>query len=114
MMRRDDAGMKNATTLIFPVGDFTSAIMRKVAESIGEASARGGTIVISLQWTARWSWDALCQLAESLHGRYRDARVCFTGVPPARLALLREVGLSGEWIVDEPLPGSAQEVLIAA
>ncbi len=106
--------MKNATTVIFPVGDFTSAIMRKVADSLGEASSRGRTIVISLQWTARWSWDALCQLSESLHGRYRNARVCFTGVPPARRALLREVGLSGAWIADEPLPGSAQQVLIAA
>jgi hypothetical protein len=114
MLRDDDAVMENATTVIFPVGDFTSAIMRKVADSLGEASARGRTIVISLQWTARWSWDALCQLAESLHGRYRDVRVCFTGVPPARLALLREVGLSDGWIVDEPLPGSAQEVLIGA
>ena len=105
--------MENATTVIVPVGDFTSAIMRKVVESFGEASAHGRAIVISLQWTARWSWDALCQLAESLHGRYRNARVCFTGVPPARLALLREVGLNAEWSVDEPLPGAARQVLIA-
>src|ERR1700679_3627763 len=106
--------MQNATTVIFPVGDFTAAIMRKVVDSLGEASARGRTIVISLQWTARWSWDALCQLSESLHGRYRDARVCFTGVPPAKRALLREVGLSAEWIVEEPLPGCTHQVLIAA
>ena len=99
-------------TIIFPVGDFTSAIMRKVADSLREAAARGRTIVISLQWTARWSWDALCELSASLHSRYREVRVCFTGVPPARRALLREVGLDG-WMVDEPLPG-AQQVLIAA
>jgi hypothetical protein len=105
--------MENATTVIFPVGDFTSAIMRKVADSLREAAARGSSIVISLQWTARWSWDALCELSESLHGRYREVRVCFTGVPPARCALLREVGLGG-WLVDEPLPGCAQQVLIAA
>jgi hypothetical protein len=104
---------ENATTVIFPVGDFTSAIMRKVTDSLSEAAARGRTIVISLQWTARWAWGALCELAESLHGRYRDARVCFTGVPPARRALLREVGLAA-WLVDEPLPGCAQQVLIAA
>jgi hypothetical protein len=110
---RDDADMKNATTVIIPVGDFTTVIARKLADSLGEAAARGRSIVISLQWTARWSWDALCELAASLHGRYRDVLVCFTSVAPARRALLREVGL-GSRIVDEPLPGSSQRVLISA
>jgi hypothetical protein len=111
---RDDAAMENATTIILPVGDFTSAVARKVADSLGDAAARGRAIVINLQWTARWSWDALCELAESLQGRYRDARVSFTCVPPARRALLREVGLGSNWIVDEPMLGTAQRVLISA
>ena len=106
--------MENATTVILPVGDFTSAIARKVSDSLGNAAARGRTIVISLQWTARWSWDALCELAESLHGRYRDARVCFTSVPPTGRALLRDVGLDGTWIVDAPALISAQRILISA
>jgi hypothetical protein len=106
--------MENATTVILPVGDFTSAIARKVSDSLGNAAASGRTIVISLQWTARWSWDALCELAESLHGRYRDARVCFTSVLPTGRALLREVGLDGTWIVDAPPLVSAQLVLISA
>ena len=105
--------MENATTVILPVGDFTSAIARKVSDLLSDAAAHGRTIVISLQWTARWSWDALCELAESLRGRHRDARVCFTRVPPTRRALLREVGLGSTWIVDEPLLGSAQRVLIS-
>jgi hypothetical protein len=106
--------MENATTLILPVGDFTSAIARKVAASLGDAAASGRAIVISLQLTARWSWDALCELAESLHGRYRDVRVCFTQVPPTGRALLREVGLGSNWIVAEPSLVSARRVLISA
>jgi hypothetical protein len=106
--------MENALTVILPVGDFTAAIARKVATSLGDAAARDSTIVISLQWTARWSWDALCELAESLHGRYRDVRVCFTQVPPTGRALLREVGLDSNWIVAEPALASAQRVLISA
>jgi len=111
---RDDAGMENATTIILPVGDFTSAIARKVATSLGDAAARGRTIVISLQWTARWSWDALCELAESLRGRYRDVHVCFTNVPPTGRALLNEVGLGSKWIVTEPALASVQRVVISA
>lgn len=106
--------MKNATTLILPVGDFTSAIARMVAEVLADAAACGRTIVISLKWTSRWSWDALCELEQSLHGRYRDVRVSFTGVSPAHRALLREVGLGGDWIVDEAAVASARRVLIAA
>jgi hypothetical protein len=106
--------MDNATTLILPVGDFTSAVASKVAEALGEAAARGRTIVISLQWTRRCSWGALCELAESLDGRYRDARVSFTRVAPALRALLREAGLSAAPIVDAPLPGRAHMVLISA
>jgi hypothetical protein len=106
--------MENATTVILPVGDFTSAIARKVAALLGDAAARGRTIVISLQWTVRWSWGALCELAESLRGRYRDARVCFTCVPPTGRALLREVGLGSNWIVEQPSLASAQRVLISA
>jgi hypothetical protein len=106
--------MENATTIILPVGDFTSAIARKVATSLGDAAAHGRTIVISLQWTARWSWGALCELADSLHGRYREARVCFTDVPPTGRALLREVGLGSNWIVAEPALASAQRVMISA
>ena len=110
---RDDAGMENATTVICPVGDFTTAIARKVADSLGDAAARGRSIVISLQWTARCSWDALCELAASLQGRYRDVRVCFTSVAPTRRALLREVGLGSRWILDEP-PLGGQRVMISA
>jgi len=106
--------MENVTTIILPVGDFTSAVARKVTDSLGDAAGRGRTIVINLQWTARWSWGALCELAESLRGRYRDARVSFTCVPPARRALLREVGLGNNWAADEPQLGPAQRVLISA
>jgi hypothetical protein len=106
--------MENATTVILPVGDFTSAIARKVATSLADAAAKGRSIVISLQWTARWSWDALCELADALRGRYRDVRVCFTRVPPTGRALLREVGLDSHWIVAEPSLVSAQRVLISA
>jgi hypothetical protein len=63
--------------------------------------------------TARWSWDALCQFAALLRGPDCDARVSFTHVPPTRRALLREVGLSGAWIVDAPPPLAAQRVLIS-
>jgi hypothetical protein len=106
--------MKNATTVILPVGNFTSAVARKVSDSLGDAAARGRTIVISLQWTARWSWDALCQLADSLRGRHRYARVCFTQVPPTRRALLGEVGLGDAWIIDAPSLVAAQRVLVSA
>jgi hypothetical protein len=106
--------MENATTVILPVGEFTSVIARKVSDSLGDAAAHGRTIVISLQWTARWSWGALCELAESLRGRYRDARVSFTRVAPNQRALLREVGLGSGWIVEEPLLASAQRVLICS
>ncbi len=113
-MLRDDAAMENATTVILPVGDFTAAIARKLADSLDDAAARGRTIVISLQWIARWSWGALCELADSLHGRYRDVRICFTRVAPTGRALLHEVGLGSGWIVEEPPLASAQRVLIAA
>jgi hypothetical protein len=56
----------------------------------------------------------LCELADSLRGRYREARVCFTSVPPTARALLREVGLDGTWIVDAPPLVWAQRVLITA
>jgi hypothetical protein len=106
--------MDNPTTLILPVGDFTSAIAGKVADALGEAAARGRTIVISLQWTKRCSWGALCELAESLEGRYRHVRVSFTRVAPALRALMREAGLGAAAIVDDPLPGRAHMVLITA
>lgn len=100
-MTRDDAGMENATTVIIPVGEFTTASAQRVADSLADPAARGGSIVISLQWTTRWSWDALCELSAALHGRYRDARVSFTRVAPARRALLWEVGLGSHGIVDD-------------
>jgi hypothetical protein len=106
--------MDNPTTLILPVGDFTSAIAGKVADALGEAAARGRTIVISLQWTKRCSWGALCELAESLEGRYRHVRVSFTRVAPALRALLYEAGLGTAAIVDGPLPGRPHMVLITA
>jgi hypothetical protein len=104
--------MENATTLIIPVGDFTAAVARKVADSLDDAAARGRTIVISLQWTARWSWDALCELAESLRGRYRGAHVSFTRVTPSGRALLSEVGLDGAWITNDAPRPAAHRVLI--
>jgi hypothetical protein len=106
--------MESPMTIIFPVGDFTAAIARKVATSLADAAARGRAIVISLRWTRSYSWNALCELAASLRGRYRDVRVSFTGVAPTRRALLREVGIDNRWIVNEPLPESAQRVLITA
>jgi len=105
--------MENATTVILPVGDFTWDILGKVSAVLDAAAARRSSIVISLQWTARWSWGALCQLAESLSGRYRDARVCFTCVTPAQRALFGEVGLGGNWIVEQA-PPAARRILIAA
>jgi hypothetical protein len=110
----DDPYMENATTVIFPIGDFTAAIARKVAISLADAAAHGRAIVISLRWTRSYSWNALCELAASLRGRYRDVRVSFTSVAPTRRALLREVGIDNSWIFDEPLPDSAQRVLISA
>jgi hypothetical protein len=106
--------MENATTIIIPVGDFTAAIARRVADSLDDAAADGRSIVISLQWTARWSWDALCQLAESLRGRFRAARVSFTRATPAGRALLGEVGIGSTWFTDESPSLSAQRVLIMA
>lgn len=106
--------MKNAMTVIVPIGDFTGTLARMVAEVLDEAALRSRTIVISLQWTARWSWDALCELEQWLHVRYRDVRVRFTAVSPAHRALLREVGLGGEWIVDAVPAGRARRVLLAA
>jgi hypothetical protein len=106
--------MKNATIVILPVGDFTSAVARKVTDALCTAAASGRRIVISLQWTARWSWDALCALAESLQERPGNARVYFTRVPPTGRALLHEVGLGDAWIVDEPALASTQRVLISA
>ena len=106
--------MKNATIVILPVGDFTSAVARKVTDALRTAAASGRSIVISLQWTARWSWDALCALAESLQGRHRDARVHFTRVTPTGRALLHEVGLGDAWIIDEPALVSTQRVVISA
>jgi hypothetical protein len=106
--------MENATTVILPVGDFTSVIARKIADSLDDAAARGRTIVISLQWTAGLCWDALCELAESLRGRYRDVHVSFTRVPPSRRALLREVGLDSDWIDEDAPVIAARRVLISA
>jgi anti-anti-sigma regulatory factor len=111
---RDDVDMKNAVTVILTVGDFTSALACKVSDLLGAAAARGRRIVISLECTARWSWDALCQLAALLRGRHRNARVSFSHVPPSRRALLREVGLDGTWIVEAPPPIAAQRVRISA
>jgi anti-anti-sigma regulatory factor len=106
--------MRNATTVILPVGDLTSALAQKVSDSLGAADARDRTIVISLQWTARWSWDALCQLAAFLHARRRDTRVSFTRVAPAQRALLREVGLDDAWFADASPLVAAQRVLVSA
>lgn len=106
--------MQNTLTVIVPIGDFTTTLARMVAEVLDEAAQRSRTIVISLQWTARWSWAALCELEQSLRVGYRDVRVCFTAVSPAHRALMREVGLGGEWIVDEVPSGRARRVLLAA
>jgi hypothetical protein len=111
---RDDAGMENATTVIIPVGAFTSAIERKVADALADAAANGCSIVISLQWTTRCSWDALCELSAALQGRYRDVRVTFTRVAPTRRALLAEVGLDNHWVVDQSVPRASERVLISA
>jgi hypothetical protein len=111
---RDDAGMKNALTVIVPIGDFTATLARMVTKVLDEAALGGRTIVISLQWTARWSWDALCDLEQSLRVRYRDVRVRFTAVSPTHRALLREVGLGREWIVEEVPAGRTRRVLLAA
>jgi hypothetical protein len=108
-------GMDNdATTLILPVGDFTSAIAAKVADALGDAAARGRTIVISLQWTKRCSWGALCELAESLEGRYRHVRVSFTRVAPALRGVLLEAGLGGRAILNDLVPARAHTILISA
>jgi hypothetical protein len=106
--------MENATTVIFPVGDFTAAIARQVADSLDDAAAHGRSIVISLQWTARWSWDALCDLAESLQGRFRAAQISFTQATPAGRALLGEVGIGSGWFTNEPPALAAQRILISA
>jgi anti-anti-sigma regulatory factor len=106
--------MQNTLTVIVPIGDFTTTLARMVAEVLEDAAQRARTIVISLQWTARWSWDALCELEQTLRVRYRDVRVCFTAVSPAHRALMHEVGLGCEWIVDELPPGRARRVLLAA
>ena len=106
--------MENATTVILPVGDFTPAMARKVADALGEAAAHGPSIVISLQWTTRCFWEALCELAEALRGRYRDVRVDFTNVPPTRRALLRELGLERACVVESTLPKSARRILVWA
>ena len=99
--------MENATTVIFPVGDFTAAIARQVADSLDDAARQGRTIIISLQWTARWSWDALCSLAESLNGRYRHVQVAFAGVTPAGRALLHEVGIEAG--IDATVPPTSTQ-----
>jgi hypothetical protein len=106
--------MENATTVIFPVGDFTAALARQVADSLDDAAAHGRSIVISLQWTARWSWGALCDLAESLHGRFRAAQISFTQVTPAGRALLGEVGIGNGWFIDAAPALGARRVLIMA
>jgi hypothetical protein len=106
--------MENPTTVILPVGDFTTAMARKITGALGEAAANGRTIVISLEWTTRCFWEALCELAEALQGPYRDVRVGFTSVLPARRALLRELGLEPVCVVESALPAAARRVLVWA
>jgi hypothetical protein len=106
--------MENATTVIFPVGDFTAAIARQVADSLDDAAAHGRSIVISLQWTARWSWDALCDLAESLQGRFRATHISFAQATPAGRSLLGEVGIGSAWFIDEAPTAATRRILISA
>ena len=106
--------MENATIVILPVGDFTTAMARKLTATLGEAAAEGRAIVISLEWTTRCFWEALCDLVEALRGPYRNVAVGFTSLPPARRALLRELGLEPVCLSEAALPATARRVLVWA
>jgi hypothetical protein len=106
--------MESATIVILPVGDFTAAMARQITDALGEAAATGRAIVISMEWTTRCFWDALCELVAALRGPYRDVTVGFASVPPARRALLRELGLEPVCVAEGTLPATTRRILVWA
>jgi hypothetical protein len=106
--------MENATLVILPVGDFTTAMAGKITAALGKAAADGRAVVISWEWTTRFFWEALCDLAEALRGPYRNVPVGFTSVPPTRRALLCELGLEPICLTESALPATARRVLLWA